>query len=84
MYVIQACGAAVAALYGFSIGKKFLFYQSGMDPAWSRLSVGLGMMGWTIAEAIRNGHKEFDFVRGDEPYTRSSSFLFLTFHAGEW
>jgi CelD/BcsL family acetyltransferase involved in cellulose biosynthesis len=68
LYVIQAGGGAVAALYGFSIGKKFLFYQSGMDPAWSRLSVGLVMMGWTIAEAIRNGHKEFDFLRGDEPY----------------
>jgi CelD/BcsL family acetyltransferase involved in cellulose biosynthesis len=68
LYVIQVCGGAVAALYGFSIGKKFLFYQSGMDPAWSRLSVGLVMMGWTIAEAIRNRHKEFDFLRGDEPY----------------
>jgi CelD/BcsL family acetyltransferase involved in cellulose biosynthesis len=68
LYVIQIRGAAVAALYGFSLGKKFLFYQSGMDPVWSRLSVGLVMMGWTIAEAIRNGHKEFDFLRGDEPY----------------
>lgn len=68
LFFLEIAGTAVAALYGFSIGKKFLFYQSGMDPSWSRLSVGLVMMGCSIEEAIRCGHTEFDFLRGDEAY----------------
>lgn len=68
LYLLQANGKAIAALYGFSAGKKFAFYQCGMDPSWSRLSVGLVMMGCSIEEAIRTGHEEFDFLRGNEAY----------------
>lgn len=67
-FVLESKGKAIAALYGFSVGKTFTFYQCGMDPAWSRLSVGLVMMGCAIEEAIRTGHDEFDFLRGDEAY----------------
>lgn len=70
LYVLRVQGRAVAALYGFSVGKTFAFYQSGMDPAWSRLSVGLVMMGCAIEEAIRTGHDEFDFLAGDQAYKR--------------
>lgn len=68
LYLLTVRGDPVAALYGFSIGRTFRFYQSGMDPSWSRLSVGLVTMGRAIQEAIRSGHEEFDFLRGDEPY----------------
>jgi CelD/BcsL family acetyltransferase involved in cellulose biosynthesis len=60
----------VAALYGFSTGKRFSFYQSGMDPAWSRLSAGLVLLGLSIQEAIRTGHEEFDLLEGDQEYKR--------------
>lgn len=68
LYLLQVQEEEVAALYGFSIGKKFSFYQSGMSPAWSRFSVGLVMMGCAIKEAIHSGHEEFDFLRGEESY----------------
>lgn len=54
-------GKVIAALSGFSASKRFAFYECGMGPAWSRLSVGLVMMGCGIEEAIRTGHEEFDF-----------------------
>lgn len=68
VFFLQSKGKVIAALYGFSVGKTFAFYQCGMDPAWSRLSVGLVMMGCAIEEAIRTGHDEFDFLRGDDAY----------------
>lgn len=68
LFVLQVGGRTVAALYGFSAGKTFSFFQSGMDPAWARLSVGLVLMGCSIREAIRSGHNHFDFLRGDEAY----------------
>jgi CelD/BcsL family acetyltransferase involved in cellulose biosynthesis len=68
LYLLQSKGRAIAALYGFSVGKTFAFYQAGMDPAWSRLSAGLVMMGCAIEEAIRTGHDEFDFLEGDQTY----------------
>ncbi len=68
LFVLQVGGRTVAALYGFSSGKTFSFFQSGMDPAWAKLSVGLVLMGCSIREAIRSGHDHFDFLRGDEAY----------------
>ena len=68
LYLLQSQGKAIAALYGFSVGKTFAFYQAGMDPAWSRLSAGLVMMGCAIEDAIRTGHDEFDFLEGDQAY----------------
>jgi CelD/BcsL family acetyltransferase involved in cellulose biosynthesis len=68
VFALKAGSHTIAALYGFSAGKTFSFYQSGMDPAWARLSVGLVLVGCSIKEAIRHGHDTFDFLRGDESY----------------
>lgn len=68
LYILEIRGQAAAALYGFSQGKRFLFFQSGMDPQWSRLSIGLVLMGSVIEQVIKDGHTEFDFLRGDEAY----------------
>jgi CelD/BcsL family acetyltransferase involved in cellulose biosynthesis len=68
LLLLKVRGQAIAALYGFSAGKTFSFYQAGMDPAWARLSVGLVMMGCSIEEAIRSGHDEYDFLGGANPY----------------
>jgi CelD/BcsL family acetyltransferase involved in cellulose biosynthesis len=68
LYLVQTGGTAVAALYGFVTGNRFQFYQSGMDPAWSKFSVGTVIMGKTINDAINSGCREFDFLRGNETY----------------
>lgn len=68
LHLLRVNGATVAALYGFAMADKFLFYQCGMDPAWSRHSVGLVIMGLSIEASIKEGHREFDFLRGGESY----------------
>ncbi|HEY1207451.1 MAG: GNAT family N-acetyltransferase [Bryobacteraceae bacterium] len=68
LFLLRASGQTVAALYGFSIGNTFQFYQCGMHPAWLSLGVGQLIVGGSIQEAIRAGHAEFDFLRGDEQY----------------
>jgi CelD/BcsL family acetyltransferase involved in cellulose biosynthesis len=68
IFFLKLSGKRIAALYGFSTGRKFCYYQSGADPAYSRFSVGSLLISSVIEWAIRNGHDEFDFLRGDEPY----------------
>ena len=58
----------VAALYGLTYGKTFYFYQSGFDPAYSKQSVGLVMMGLAVKAAIEEGVSEYDLLHGDEEY----------------
>jgi CelD/BcsL family acetyltransferase involved in cellulose biosynthesis len=68
LFLLRAGGQTVAALYGFSMGKMFQFYQCGMHPDWSHQGVGQVTIGHSIQEAIRTGHEDFDFLRGDESY----------------
>ncbi len=68
LYLLQLDGQTVASLYGFSVGSRFSFYQSGMDPQWSKLSPGLLMLGCSIEHIIETGHNEFDFLRGTQSY----------------
>lgn len=68
LHFLEIDGQPIATLCNFSIGKRIQFYQSGMDPAWSRWSPGFVLMGLTIAEAIREGYTEFDFLQGAEKY----------------
>jgi CelD/BcsL family acetyltransferase involved in cellulose biosynthesis len=68
LFLLRAGGETVAALYGFSMGGTFQFYQCGMHPGWMHMGVGQLMVGNSIQEAIRTGHTDFDFLRGDEPY----------------
>jgi len=68
LFLLQLEGRTVAALYGFSVGRQFAFYQSGMDPAWAKSSVGMITLGCTIEHSIRTGHQSFDFLRGTQAY----------------
>ncbi|MFO1265676.1 MAG: GNAT family N-acetyltransferase [Rubrivivax sp.] len=68
LFALRLDGRAIGTWYGFSLGSVFYSYQSGMDPKWSHLSVGLVTLGSTIEAAIGQGHREVDFLRGDEEY----------------
>ena len=70
IHLLKLNGRAIAGLYGFSLGGSFYYYQSGFDPAYSRLSVGTLVLCSAIQSAIRTGHSKFDFLRGTEPYKR--------------
>jgi CelD/BcsL family acetyltransferase involved in cellulose biosynthesis len=66
--VLKVDGACVAAAYQLACNRSLYSYQNGIDPAYSRFSVGHQLLQFTLQDAIRRGYTEFDFLRGDEPY----------------
>jgi CelD/BcsL family acetyltransferase involved in cellulose biosynthesis len=68
LFVLRLDGKPAAALYGFRCGRVFYFYQSGLDPAHARDSVGLVTMGLAIQRAIEEGAEEYDMLHGAEAY----------------
>ncbi len=68
LILLQAGGETVSAIYGFSVGKTFQFYQCGMHTGWMRQGVGQVLIGHAIEQALTAGHTTFDFLRGDESY----------------
>ncbi len=66
--MLELDGVRVAACINFDYGDSYLLYNSGYDPAYSRLSVGLVNKAWTIKDAIESGKKTFNFLRGGERY----------------
>ncbi len=61
-------GRPVAAEYAFTGGETVYYYQTGLDPAARDHDPGwLGMIG-SLTRAIDEGHRWFDFLRGEEPY----------------
>ncbi len=68
LYVLHAGGAAIAAVYGIEVGRRFYYYQSGYDPAWAPRSPGLVLVGRTVEDAYARGLADYDFLRGSEPY----------------
>lgn len=62
-------GQPAAALFNFDYNDRIWVYNSGLDPAaFSALSPGVVLTASAIAEAIKLGRGEFDFMRGDEEY----------------
>lgn len=58
----------VASVYGLVHAGTFSYYNAGYDPAWRDKSVGLVLVGMTFQEALAEGCREYDFLRGMEPY----------------
>lgn len=61
-------GEIISAFYGFSINGYLLYYQLGIDPEWEPHSPGTVLFYEVIKEAYSRNYKEFDFLRGNEPY----------------
>ncbi|MBI4358107.1 MAG: GNAT family N-acetyltransferase [Candidatus Omnitrophica bacterium] len=59
---------AVAVEYTFKYGDVLYSYQSGFDPEFGRRNVFKVLRSYVIEEAIRQGIREFDLLRGDESY----------------
>ena len=58
----------VAANVVIEYGDAYLLYNSGYDPDYSHLAVGLVNTAFTIKDAIENGRSRFEFLRGTERY----------------
>src|SRR5579871_144636 len=68
LYTLRVDEKPAACLYGFLYNRIFYFYQSGFDPAYQKMSVGLVSMGLGIQSAIEDGAIEYDLLHGNEDY----------------
>jgi CelD/BcsL family acetyltransferase involved in cellulose biosynthesis len=68
LYFLEHRGQRVAAALCFDYNGQRLLYNSGYDPAYGHLSVGLVLKAYTVKDAIEGGLAYYDFLRGDEEY----------------
>lgn len=61
-------GKPVSAIMAFDFGDWFGLYNSGYDPDYEYLSVGLLLKALAIEHAIKSGTKTYDFLQGNERY----------------
>jgi CelD/BcsL family acetyltransferase involved in cellulose biosynthesis len=68
LHTLRLDGTPRAALYCFAFGGCGYYYQGGFEPEIARYSPGTVLTAHALRSAIRDGAREFDFLRGDEPY----------------
>jgi CelD/BcsL family acetyltransferase involved in cellulose biosynthesis len=68
LYGLRVGERLAASLYGFNHGVRTFFYLSGFEPSFASFSPGTLMVGHAIEQAVREGIREFDFLRGREAY----------------
>ncbi len=68
LFFMEVSRVKVAATVCFFYAGQLSLYNSGYDPAYSSLSVGLLLKALCIREAIERGAAVFDFLRGAEAY----------------
>jgi len=61
-------GETKACFYCFSFGGQVFYYLSGFDEAVGKFSPGNVMMAFAVEQAIREGARSFELLRGDESY----------------
>ena len=68
LFWLEIDGRPVAAEYQLSAGGILYAYQAGVDPDALQHQPGKLLVMSVICRAIEEGHRAFDFLRGDEPY----------------
>ena len=68
LYILELNGAPVAVSMCFDFNATLHLYNSGFDPRFRALSVGLLCKVLSIKEAIKKGRKKYDFLKGAETY----------------
>ncbi len=61
-------GRPLAVEYGFVGAGTVYYYQGGFEPELADFCPGTLMQAVSLQAAIAEGHRQFDFLRGDEPY----------------
>jgi CelD/BcsL family acetyltransferase involved in cellulose biosynthesis len=61
-------GRAIAMVFCFEDETTTYLYNSGYDPEFAPLAVGLLSKVYAIRDSISRGKRTFDFLRGDEEY----------------
>ena len=68
LYCLKFNDTTVAAIYAIRGKERMYSYIGGFDPAFEHLSPGMVALDFVIEDSIRKGVREFDFLRGAEPY----------------
>lgn len=68
LYRMTLDSELLAVLYAFADSKNTYYYLSGFDPSYEKLSPGTLIIGHAIERAIEEGHRTFNFLRGQESY----------------
>lgn len=68
LHLLYAEGSIRSVLYCFAYGGRTAYYLGGFAPELSKFSLGTVLTAKAIRHAIGEGHSEFDFLRGQEPY----------------
>jgi CelD/BcsL family acetyltransferase involved in cellulose biosynthesis len=68
LFMLRINNRPAAAVLCFDAGDYLYMYNSGYDPEFSNLSVGLVSKALCLRWAIENGMRGLDFLRGDESY----------------
>jgi CelD/BcsL family acetyltransferase involved in cellulose biosynthesis len=68
LYRVHIGGVAAAVLYGFREQRRLHVVLQGIEPALDRMSPGLLAVGYAIEDALAEGVREVDFLRGAETY----------------
>ena len=68
LFFLEINDVRVASCICFDYNGSYLLYNSGYDPEYSSLSVGLLNKALCIQDAIESGKRKFDFLRGSERY----------------
>jgi CelD/BcsL family acetyltransferase involved in cellulose biosynthesis len=68
LYLLRVGNSIAAAYYGFIAKRAAYAYLSGFDPEFAELSPGTQIVAHAIEEAVREGAREFHFLRGGEAY----------------
>ncbi|MBI2836450.1 MAG: GNAT family N-acetyltransferase [Chloroflexi bacterium] len=66
--VLELDGVSAAMILYFVYGDRVYLYNSGYEPRYESLSVGLVCKALCIQESIEKGYKIFDFLKGNEIY----------------
>ena len=68
LYFLEVDGVRVACCICFDYDGSYLLYNSGYDPRYSALSVGLINKALCLRDAIEGGRRVFNFLKGTERY----------------
>lgn len=68
LYGMRYGGRLRAVVYAFACRDRIYSYIGGFDPDIEDLSPGTLIIQYAVKEAIREGFREFDFLRGGEKY----------------
>lgn len=68
LYILELNAAPVAVSMCFDFNATLHLYNSGFDPRFRALSVGLLCKVLSIQDGIKRGRKKYDFLKGAETY----------------